>query len=207
MVFPSISPLFSISLTSKIIKVEVNEVRDTVKFTDDLFADGCYPYVKSFLDKNGIIDKVIGTGGTSRAREDCVVNFLDKILNSFYRDCPVKFYGYSVLLTQRLFYRAVINSVGIPVFVGPVKEPNLNDSILRGLEFCFTGELNSMIRTKAIMKVRDLGGIAKNHVTKQTTHLVLGKNPGFTKLSKASRLGTPIIPEDEFLQLLSNAKR
>ena len=73
---------------------------------------------------------------------------------------------------------------------------------LAGMEFVITGTLQSLKRAEAEEKVKALGGEVGSSVTRQTTHLVLGAEPG-SKLAKAQELGTKVLTEEEFLKLIS----
>jgi DNA ligase (NAD+) len=72
---------------------------------------------------------------------------------------------------------------------------------LEGMEFVLTGTLNAFSRKEAKDKIQALGGITGSNITKKTTYLVAGADPG-SKLDKARSLGTKILNEEEFLQLL-----
>ena len=72
---------------------------------------------------------------------------------------------------------------------------------LKGLSFVFTGELQSMTRSQAQNIVIKEGGEVSSSVSKKTSYVVVGKNPG-SKLDKAKKLGVKIIDEKEFLDLL-----
>jgi len=72
---------------------------------------------------------------------------------------------------------------------------------LTGLEFVITGKLETFTRPEAEAKIKSLGGKAASDVTKKTSYLVVGADPG-SKLGKAQRLGTSILNEPEFLALL-----
>lgn len=72
---------------------------------------------------------------------------------------------------------------------------------LNGIQFLFTGELETMSRLDAQEKVRERGGVAKETVTKDLNYLVVGENPG-SKLEKAKKLGIKILNEAGFLKLL-----
>jgi len=73
---------------------------------------------------------------------------------------------------------------------------------LAGMEFVLTGTLEAFSRKQAEEKIKSLGGTAGSSVTRKTTYLVAGTDPG-SKLDKAQSLGTRIINETEFLQLLN----
>ena len=66
-----------------------------------------------------------------------------------------------------------------------------------------TGELESMERPAAQLKIEELGGRATGSVSKKTTCLVRGNAPGANKLAQAKKLGTKVISEAEFLALIA----
>ena len=75
---------------------------------------------------------------------------------------------------------------------------------LQGQTFCITGTLSGMSRSRAQARIKALGGAATSSVTRKTTYLVVGENPG-SKVAKAQNLGTEIIDESALLQLLESA--
>jgi DNA ligase (NAD+) len=76
---------------------------------------------------------------------------------------------------------------------------------MRGLSFCFTGELSSMKRPQAEEKIKSLGASAKSTVVKGLSYLVTNDpGSGSAKNKKARELGIPIINEEEFLALLAS---
>ncbi len=75
---------------------------------------------------------------------------------------------------------------------------------LQGQTFCITGTLSGMSRSRAQARIKSLGGAATSSVTRKTTYLVVGENPG-SKVARAERLGTEIIDEDALLQILEVA--
>jgi DNA ligase (NAD+) len=75
---------------------------------------------------------------------------------------------------------------------------------LAGLEFVFTGKLDSFSRSEAEAKIKALGGKAGSDVTRKTSYVVVGADPG-SKLAKAQKLGTKTLSEAEFLDLLNKA--
>ncbi|MCL2600850.1 MAG: NAD-dependent DNA ligase LigA [Treponema sp.] len=76
---------------------------------------------------------------------------------------------------------------------------------LRGLSFCFTGELSTMKRTQAEEKIRALGASAKPSVVKGLSFLVTNDpESGSAKNKKALGLGIPIIGEERLLEILAD---
>jgi DNA ligase (NAD+) len=75
---------------------------------------------------------------------------------------------------------------------------------LSGLTFCFTGKLITMSRDEAKNMVAENGGQVKSGVTADLNYLVTNTpNSGSSKNLKAQELGTKIITEQEFLDMLS----
>lgn len=72
----------------------------------------------------------------------------------------------------------------------------------KGQNFVVTGTLDSMSREEAAERIRSLGGTFQSSVGKETDYLVVGANVGASKLTKAEKLGTKQIDEDEFLKML-----
>ena len=77
------------------------------------------------------------------------------------------------------------------------------DLPLAGLSFVLTGTLSSLSRSQAEKRVKELGGATSPGVTKKTSYLVVGLDPG-SKIENAQRLGTELLDEDGFLRLLGD---
>ena len=73
---------------------------------------------------------------------------------------------------------------------------------LAGLEFVITGRLEAFAREEAEARIKALGGTTKDNITRKTTYLVIGDEPGGTKLTRAQELGTKTLNEEEFIKLL-----
>lgn len=73
---------------------------------------------------------------------------------------------------------------------------------LAGQQFVLTGSLASIRRGQAEEQLKRLGASIGSTVTKKTEALVAGDEPG-SKLTRAQQLGTPILNEQEFLELLN----
>ncbi len=83
-----------------------------------------------------------------------------------------------------------------------VEEAKPEELPLVGLEFVLTGKLESFTRQEAEARIKALGGKAGSDVTKETSYLVVGVDPG-SKLAKAQKLGIKTLSETEFLKLLN----
>jgi len=59
---------------------------------------------------------------------------------------------------------------------------------LAGQEFVITGRLESFSREEAEARIKALGGVTKDNVTRKTAYLVVGAEPG-SKLARAQALG------------------
>lgn len=73
---------------------------------------------------------------------------------------------------------------------------------LAGLTLVLTGTMESLGREEAKEKIRALGGEISSSVSKNTSYVVAGADPG-EKFTKAKELGVKILNEKEFLDLLA----
>jgi DNA ligase (NAD+) len=65
--------------------------------------------------------------------------------------------------------------------------------------------MESLSRSEAEAKIKTLGGKAGSDVTRKTSYVVVGADPG-SKLAKAEKLGTKTLSEAEFRELLNQWK-
>jgi len=80
--------------------------------------------------------------------------------------------------------------------------PSADKVPLRGLSFCFTGELKTIKRNQAEEKAKALGASVKSAVVKDLSFLVTNDTEsGSAKNKKARELGVKIIDEEAFLKL------
>jgi len=74
--------------------------------------------------------------------------------------------------------------------------------VFEGQVWCVTGSFQHFKpREHAMEEVKRRGGRATASVTRNTTHLLVGENPG-SKLGKAKEFGARIVHEEEFLKLI-----
>lgn len=75
---------------------------------------------------------------------------------------------------------------------------------LAGTSWVLTGTLASLSRDDAKEKIRALGGEISESVSKKTSFVVVGAEPG-SKYDKAKKLGVPILDEKAFLKKLGHS--
>jgi DNA ligase (NAD+) len=80
---------------------------------------------------------------------------------------------------------------GLTAAVGP----------LAGKTFVLTGALSTLSREAATEAIEKLGGRVSSAVSRKTTFLVAGSDPG-SKLEKARALGVETLTEDAFRKLI-----
>ncbi len=76
-----------------------------------------------------------------------------------------------------------------------------SDLPLSGKEFVITGRMEAFSRQEAEARINELGGAAKDNVTRQTDYVVVGADPG-SKLARAQELGITVLDEKELIKLL-----
>ncbi|MCY3636859.1 MAG: NAD-dependent DNA ligase LigA [bacterium] len=73
---------------------------------------------------------------------------------------------------------------------------------LEGKTIVVTGGLEGYSRDGVGAAIKARGGKSPGSVSSKTTALVVGENPGASKLDKAEKLGIPVLDEGQFEQLL-----
>jgi len=76
-----------------------------------------------------------------------------------------------------------------------------DDLLFSGKTFVVTGTLAAFTRREAEDRIKILGGNVASAVTRKTDYLVAGASPG-SKVAAAGRLGTEILDEAAFLELI-----
>ena len=76
----------------------------------------------------------------------------------------------------------------------------IGDNRFAGMTFVLTGALESFTRSEGEALVEKFGGKAAGSVSKKTTYVVAGENAG-SKLTKAQKLGIPVLTEAQFKEM------
>ncbi|HPH95509.1 MAG TPA: NAD-dependent DNA ligase LigA [Anaerolineaceae bacterium] len=86
----------------------------------------------------------------------------------------------------------------------PPAPPAPGTQPLEGMTFVITGTLPNLSRDQARELIQNNGGKVTDSVSKKTSYLLLGAEPG-SKLTKAQELGVKILDEAAFLALIGKA--
>ena len=73
---------------------------------------------------------------------------------------------------------------------------------LTGQTYVITGTLEDMSREQAATELETRGAKVTNAVSKKTTGLIVGEEPGASKLTKAQQTGVPLLTEADLKRLL-----
>jgi DNA ligase (NAD+) len=93
-----------------------------------------------------------------------------------------------------------LRSLGLRFEVGDELKPV--EGPLTGNTYVITGTLERFSRDEAAAALEAKGAKVGNSVSGKTTGLVVGEEPGNSKLQKARKLEVPLLTEDELLELL-----
>jgi DNA ligase (NAD+) len=96
-----------------------------------------------------------------------------------------------------------LRELGLRFEVGEEDRPA--EGPLTGSTYVITGTLEKYSRDEAAAALESLGAKVTNSVSSKTTGLVVGEEPGASKLTKAQRTGVPLLTEADLQALLSGA--
>ncbi len=78
----------------------------------------------------------------------------------------------------------------------------ISSSKLKDLKIVVTGTLSTFTRESIKESIENNGGFASESVSKKTNYLLIGAEPGETKVKKAKELSIQIITEDDYLTMI-----
>ena len=84
-----------------------------------------------------------------------------------------------------------------------IYESKKDSQILNNKTFVITGTLKTMTRTDIKDLIEKNGGRVRSSISKKTSYLVAGNNPG-SKIKKAADIGVNIINEEQLMGLIKN---
>jgi DNA ligase (NAD+) len=121
-------------------------------------------------------------------------------------------YGLGEITAKTIFYGLIeckdeMDKVLSAAVISIALPPSVEEIPLKGISFCFTGELKNMKRNLAEEKVKALGASVKSSVVKDLSYLVTN-NPesGSAKNKKAIEFGVKIIDEENFIKLIEDGQ-
>ncbi len=94
-----------------------------------------------------------------------------------------------------------LRGAGVNLVEPDVPADQSTGTSLEGLTFVLTGALESQTREEARRAIEEAGGKVASSVSKKTSYVVTGHDPG-SKAQKAEALGVPTISEAEFVDLI-----
>ena len=100
---------------------------------------------------------------------------------------------------QRIINR--LKTFGIQFLVIEKFNPNATDK-LQGKTFVVSGVFEKFNRDDLKASIEENGGKVGSSISAKTDYVIAGANMGPAKLEKATKLGVPIITEDDYIQLL-----
>ena len=98
---------------------------------------------------------------------------------------------------------AELRELGLRFEIGEEDRPK--EGPLTGKTYAITGTLERYSRDEAAAALEALGAKVANSVSAKTTGLVVGEDPGASKLTKAQKAEVPILSEADLLELLGES--
>jgi DNA ligase (NAD+) len=95
---------------------------------------------------------------------------------------------------------AELRGLGLRFETGEEERPV--EGPLTGHTYVITGTLESFTRDEAAAQLEERGAKVGNAVSSKTTGLIVGEEPGKSKLTKAEKSGVPLLTEADLLALL-----
>jgi DNA ligase (NAD+) len=98
---------------------------------------------------------------------------------------------------------AELRELGLRFVVGEEERPV--EGPLSGSTYVITGTLERFSREQAKVELEALGAKVSDSVSSKTTGVIVGEEPGKSKLTKAEKVGVPILTEADLLALLGRS--
>jgi DNA ligase (NAD+) len=98
---------------------------------------------------------------------------------------------------------AELRELGLRFETGEDEKPV--EGPLTGSAYVITGTLESLTRNEAQAALEELGAKVSDSVSSKTTGVIVGEEPGKSKLTKAAKAGVPLLAEADLLALLGRS--
>jgi DNA ligase (NAD+) len=98
---------------------------------------------------------------------------------------------------------AELRELGLRFEVGDDEKPV--EGPLTGNQYVITGTLEGFTRNEAQAALEELGAKVSDNVSSKTTGVIVGEEPGKSKLTKAEKAGVPLLGEADLLALLGRS--
>ena len=95
-----------------------------------------------------------------------------------------------------------LRELGLTFEAGEAERPV--EGPLSGSQYVLTGTLEGFTREEAAAALASLGAKVSDNVSKKTTGVIVGENPG-SKAAKAEKAGVPILSEADLRELVKDA--
>jgi DNA ligase (NAD+) len=95
---------------------------------------------------------------------------------------------------------AELRDLGLRFEVGDDERPV--EGPLTGNQYVITGTLEGFTRNEAQAALEELGAKVSDSVSSKTTGVIVGEEPGKSKLTKAEKAGVPLLTEADLVRLL-----
>ncbi|HVH50749.1 MAG TPA: NAD-dependent DNA ligase LigA [Gaiellaceae bacterium] len=98
---------------------------------------------------------------------------------------------------------AELRELGLRFEIGEEDKPV--EGALSGSTYVVTGTLENFTREQATAELEALGAKVAGSVSSKTTGVIVGEEPGTSKLTKADKAGVPLLTEADLLELLGRS--
>lgn len=158
-----------------------------------------FPSIDSIL--NSSLEELSTVEGVGKITAQSVIDFFQTSTNL---SVVERLRSSGVRLTDSYRTHAITDQHSLGSTPDSAILPALVPPTLAGRSIVITGTLDAYSREEAESLVQDRGGKATSSVSTRTFAVVVGNDPGKSKLSKAEKLGIPIIDGAEFELLLKD---
>jgi DNA ligase (NAD+) len=193
------------------------EIKNLIVENENLKAPKSEKWAQNLLEsiqnsKKAPLNKVIfalGIPHVGKESAKCLVNHfgsLENILSAGQQDLE-KIDGFGSVMAQSVFNyfempqtkQLLKNLENLGVEMKPLEQRKIDGKFF-DKTFVLTGTLQNHTREQAKEIIENFGGKVTSSVSKKTSYLLAGQNPG-SKLKNAQKLGVKVISEQEFDEL------